>query len=201
MAWRYGWQILLMDMNSIYQFLKNPVGSLVLRGQSGESFSTSLTTIDSAGASYNWGSHHYGTIVTDASLRARVNALWRAETLNVLANPLITTWELIPFSFVADWFVNVGDVLSAWQVALMAEQVQASLGTQFTIIGKSTKTPINGTCTGNSLSGVRVGECDETLIGRTRVPASIPTLVPSFTVNLTGKKITDLAAMCLKRIL
>lgn len=28
-------------------------------------------------------------------------------------NPLVTTWELIPFSFVVDWFINVGDYLSA----------------------------------------------------------------------------------------
>lgn len=28
-------------------------------------------------------------------------------------NPLVTAWELIPMSFVVDWFVNVGDTLSA----------------------------------------------------------------------------------------
>lgn len=30
-------------------------------------------------------------------------------------NPLSTAWELLPFSFVADWFVNVGDQLRAWE--------------------------------------------------------------------------------------
>lgn len=30
-----------------------------------------------------------------------------------LTNPVAWAWELIPFSFVVDWFVNVGDVLSS----------------------------------------------------------------------------------------
>lgn len=31
-----------------------------------------------------------------------------------LANPLTIAWELIPFSFIGDWFVNVGDFLSSF---------------------------------------------------------------------------------------
>lgn len=31
-----------------------------------------------------------------------------------LANPLVVAWELVPFSFVADWFGNVGQVLSSY---------------------------------------------------------------------------------------
>ena len=30
------------------------------------------------------------------------------------ANPFLTAWELVPYSFVIDWFVNVGDVLHAF---------------------------------------------------------------------------------------
>lgn len=30
-----------------------------------------------------------------------------------LTNPLLTAWELIPFSFVADWFINVGDTVAS----------------------------------------------------------------------------------------
>ena len=28
--------------------------------------------------------------------------------------PLPTAWELLPFSFVADWFLNIGTFLEAW---------------------------------------------------------------------------------------
>ena len=30
-----------------------------------------------------------------------------------LSNPLLTAWELTPFSFIGDWFVGVGDFLEA----------------------------------------------------------------------------------------
>jgi hypothetical protein len=201
MAWRYGWQILGMDCANIYKFMKNPVGSLVLRGQSGGSNRTDLTTIDEVWPSNYYGRHITGDITTDVSYRARVNALWSAKTLNVLANPLVTAWELVPFSFVVDWFVNLGDVLSAWQVVLMAEKLQASLGAQYSRIGKAKTQIIAGTCTGNTIVSSQNSECDETLIGKFRIPASIPNLVPSFTVQLNSQRITDLAAMCVKRIL
>lgn len=29
-------------------------------------------------------------------------------------NPAVVAWELVPFSFIVDWFVNVGDVLSSY---------------------------------------------------------------------------------------
>jgi len=33
---------------------------------------------------------------------------------NITLNPITTGWELVPLSFVADWFVNIGDVLAAY---------------------------------------------------------------------------------------
>lgn len=31
-----------------------------------------------------------------------------------LLNPIATLWELVPYSFVVDWFTNVGQILSSW---------------------------------------------------------------------------------------
>lgn len=36
----------------------------------------------------------------------------RSSLDRVSINPFLTTWELIPYSFVVDWFINVGDVLT-----------------------------------------------------------------------------------------
>lgn len=33
---------------------------------------------------------------------------------NISLNPITTAWELVPLSFVVDWFVNIGDVLAAY---------------------------------------------------------------------------------------
>lgn len=52
-----------------------------------------------------------------------------------LTNPAAVVWELIPFSFLIDWFVNVGDVVGSWdpvmgvsfQRAFVTRYLQASV--------------------------------------------------------------------------
>lgn len=39
--------------------------------------------------------------------------LYRANQLGLI-NPVALAWQLIPFSFIVDWFVNVGQVLNSW---------------------------------------------------------------------------------------
>lgn len=38
---------------------------------------------------------------------------WSAASLTGLTNPALLAWELIPYSFVIDWFINVGDYIEA----------------------------------------------------------------------------------------
>lgn len=61
---------------------------------------------------------------TYASLKGRAVAyveiqvgadLWSTADMLGLTNPALLAWELIPYSFVFDWFVNVGDYLQAAQ--------------------------------------------------------------------------------------
>lgn len=39
--------------------------------------------------------------------------LHRATTLG-LTNPAAIAWELVPFSFVVDWFIPIGNFLNSW---------------------------------------------------------------------------------------
>lgn len=48
-----------------------------------------------------------------------------------LVNPASIAWEIIPFSFVVDWFVNVGDCLSA-----MTDFVGLSIEDSFTTVSR-----------------------------------------------------------------
>lgn len=62
-----------------------------------------------------------GTYYSDAVMEMRVRLgatieivnpnLWLANSLGLI-NPLSVAWELVPFSFVADWFFNVSTVIS-----------------------------------------------------------------------------------------
>lgn len=34
-----------------------------------------------------------------------------------ITNPFLVAWELLPYSFVADWFIQIGDYISTWDAA------------------------------------------------------------------------------------
>lgn len=58
--------------------------------------------------------------VASGSLQSRVTARghWTSGSLHTFDrigfNPFTTAWELVPFSFVIDWFLNVGDLVTAY---------------------------------------------------------------------------------------
>lgn len=196
MAWRYGWQTLGYDIQNCYEFLKEPAMNIVVSGQSGTSFSEEST--ESENLTWDYADViHNKSITCDQSFRARVIAKWHTQTLNAIADPAITAWESVPYSFVADWFVNVGDVLAAWKVRNSVSRMHASLGTKTTlrVVTDLLLTERSPRVGGGTASATEV------YTSKDRMPASIPSLVPSFDVQLTYPRLLDAAAILSKRIL
>jgi hypothetical protein len=199
LAWRYGWEQLGRDVKNVYDLMLNPY-SLVIEGRAGESYTDSATFVSTETyGSAAWESTHDVTL--DASFRANVVGILKGETLNVLADPAISLWETIPYSFVADWFVNVGDVLGAWKVRNSLQRYYTSIGSKMTfeVSGQKSATGPGNDSRFSSHSGSASSQ--ETLTVLYRRPGYTPTLVPSFNVNLTSKRLLDAAALLSKRIL
>jgi hypothetical protein len=53
-----------------------------------------------------------GSSILQGQFKAKLTHINEA-TLVGLEDPLSTAWELVPYSFVADWFLPIGDYLSA----------------------------------------------------------------------------------------
>lgn len=63
--------------------------------------------------------------------------------------PLETLWEITPFSFIIDWFINVGDTLAAWTPDAGVTQ----LASWVTVETNITQTNRSGSCTNINPSG------------------------------------------------
>lgn len=120
LEYRYGW---LPFVSSTYELLK----TLAHRVDSG-----SVATIEARAANkvdkdvflnlsptYNGGQrqafdriNHSTRILLKFQIRPRTTLeIYDFTSLN----PLGIAWELVPLSFVADWFVNIGDCMSLWE--------------------------------------------------------------------------------------
>jgi hypothetical protein len=196
LQWRYGWQQLYYDIAAAREALKYPIRRFV-DGQVGNTVITTDSGEDTVPTSVHCEFVQAWSRTTDLSARARFVGRLRAETVNALLDVPTTGWELIPFSWVADWFISIGDVLRAWKVKRSCDAVAASIGWKITT--KSSLLAEAQGIDGYSATGSAFGS--ETLSGRGRIPAGIPELVPSVTVHLTGKRILDAAALLSQRIL
>jgi len=209
MSWRYGWQILGLDIKAIAGLINEPLRPIILSNRAGDTYSDSSSESWIQDISYGWVNsdpanmvhlEHEQDIDVDVSYRATVIARTRYQTLNAFADVFTTAWESVPYSFVADWFVNVGDVLAAWDVKRSCEILGTSIGAKGSVKVTTTSSAA-GVSGPDMVSHSGGGSSSETYDFRWRSPGWVPSLVPSITVRLTSQRILDAAAMCSKRIL
>lgn len=110
LEYHFGWEPLIKDIGAAINTLQNPIPPKRIRGHG--SFK-SRTYVDSG----TFGSKGYRVI--DAKCRMQSDVLVTNPNLHLASqlgfvNPLSVAWELVPFSFVVDWFVNVGQCLASF---------------------------------------------------------------------------------------
>jgi len=107
---RFGWRPLINDMKAISDLLTG-AESKYLRAR------CRVHLLPSVSRPYTFSDavSHTGTFTTEytADLVAAAGAITNCAMPSIKVDPLLTVWELIPFSFVVDWFINVGVTLSA----------------------------------------------------------------------------------------
>lgn len=127
MEYRYGWRILMYDIESIsesFDRLKNGFNRTRWTAHD-ERFSRSSSSYVKGNASYVHGAGEVDSLtymmrasITAGlehrrSMRAGVGVEMAMDDILTI-DPLTTAWEVIPFSFVADWFVNLGDLIASY---------------------------------------------------------------------------------------
>lgn len=117
---QYGWKPLLQDVHEATKALSNsvaerkPLTTIIATSRENDRFdktvsaSSNVHTCDARITKRHWVEHKC-KVRFDLEL---ANPLIRQATELGLTNPAELAWELLPFSFVADWFIPVGSYIS-----------------------------------------------------------------------------------------
>lgn len=207
LAYRYGWMPLLGDVASAAEaaasvlYNKPEEQRVLCRGPKSESSWT--TRYPASDTRYSHGSGlmsaakdctflERGESKAWLTVRCKSRSLMRLEQFG-LANPLALAWELVPFSFVADWFVGIGDYLNAQTALLGLEVLDGGTSTLSTRRIRSQRLTPAATST-QKWTGLEPSYTLESRkYLRTSWSGSVP--APEIDINLNTKRILDSAAL------
>jgi hypothetical protein len=123
LEYKYGWMPLLMDVKgsaeffaqqNFYggrpaQFTVQSKGEESLYWASEDNHYTGYGGADGKYSEFFQGTYHVRRLARFEVVNQNLTVLQQLG----LTNPLLVAWELVPFSFVFDWFISVGDYLTA----------------------------------------------------------------------------------------
>lgn len=187
---RYGWRPLVYDV-------ENALAALAHKEKVGVQKQTSHVTVEDAddpvvtetivSSTQKWVTSRVRSY--EQTYRAKV--FYRSTAGPIGANPVITAWELTRFSFILDWFIDIG----SWLQAISPRFGYESLGTSVSVTGierVSYETEAVGSGAWANLSGEGAVVYVRRRYQRWAY-SGIP--LPRFNIRLNPAKLTDLVAL------
>lgn len=139
LEYSYGWRPLLSDIYGAAQLLaettlKYRPTRVAGTGGAADDTQKTYTTFEGATAEARWSvtSSAYAVFEFEVS-----NALLDTLKSTGITDPALLAWELLPYSFVLDWFVPVNNYLKQWQAGLGLDFKQGFVTTKTLIRGNA----------------------------------------------------------------
>jgi len=137
LEYKYGWTPFVLDVHNAFELLselENQPSKKVGRVTSRLEHTYREVSDSPDGLTIVAGLRVGGTMHVSHRLSSR--AVWRFsinENANLigklgLSNPLSVGWELVPLSFVADWFLPIGDYLAALDAPYRFQHIGGTIG-------------------------------------------------------------------------
>jgi hypothetical protein len=203
MELRYSIRPLIYDVNDILDTIKGDtkMGRRTFRGYESASASDSDSWTETK-SNHRWIDWERDStcqvdvragILTDIELVTTLN-LWGFDQLAE------TLWEIIPFSFIVDWFFNVGKTIASWTpeggLRTLASWVVVTKTTTQSIrmadSGISSYTPATGETVVEDVYDVSGRQWIHTVIEKSRIPSATRSFFPKFDLRLDLAKLLDL---------
>lgn len=185
---RYGWRILWMDMVDIHQAIEKIDDR---RTRFSQRVGTSENITDASTQVVEWSAAtNTFHVMDEISISRRGSVVADITPPKVQFNPILTGWELITFSFVIDWIIDIGQWLEAMSFIVLSSQYTAAGGIYISV----KRTVENTTVFKPNFSGEHTfrSECNASLTLRT--PCSV-SQVPLLQLKLDSLKVVDLLAL------
>lgn len=189
LEYRYGWRILIFEMQDLYEVMTSYDDK---RKRFRQSVGYSQRDITSETYAYT---NAAGTKtfheVTEIDFSVRGIVVLDLEPPKISMNPVITAWEVIPYSFVIDWFVGVGKWLESVQALALSSDHTAAWGYKVNAERRYTSEPWDN-APGWDIDFTEEGETRAEQVKRN--PSKIP-ITPQVNINLDLGKIIDMIAL------
>lgn len=147
---------------------------------------------------------------TNRTISARAGVLADVEEIEYISRfgldlPFETLYELTPFSFVLDWFVNVGKVIGSWTPKLGVTGLASWVTVSDTVVKTKVIDHVVDLYVPNQWTHerwVRIsgGRCSTTTTTITRLPSPNRPVLPHVNVRLDLAKLLDLVIMIKKAL-
>jgi len=138
----YGWKPLMQDAWSLYELAQRGFGSDLVLHAHGKSHNQGRngSVLYHNVSNYSWTVQEFVDERTrvNCHLWARLDPNWQgARAFNQLGllNPVSLAWELVPWSFVVDWVIPIGSVLSALTAAAGLIFIDGSIAARISASG------------------------------------------------------------------
>lgn len=181
LMYRYGMNPLISDLKGALELLtQTPNRGLYLKVKvKHEAHTETLSPLYFEGSKVGVKRTKSDTVVRDIVWVEFSSENWHMATSLGLTNPVQLGYELIPFSFVFDWFINVGDYLASLDVLSGIKRYAFTRSTKSTVVEKW----IVGTA-----------QPEGNFAQYNRAIRSLTLPVPSWNPSLTWKRTTDVVA-------
>lgn len=175
----------MQDINALIIGMDN--GKVRIKDRKGSSRTETSTTVHNDSGTTYTGTF---TLIDQWEIGIRGSVVADFDPPEITFNPFLTAWELTRFSFIIDWFIQVGGWIEAMSFLTFADKYYAAGGYSVTLSR-------TGYYQGNyhsGYSGSKSCATSCTAKARYRFPTTVPA-IPQINVKLSPAKLFDLVSI------